>query len=664
MSESSGLRAPGRLPELERYPQRDLCRENAVDRWGASLVGTVISRGNRLRLRRLSRIVAAVNQHTDTMAALHDDVLHLQAKALRRSLRREPVPEFSTVAHSFAVIREVAHRTLGLRHFDVQLVGGYALLQGMVAEMETGEGKTLTATLAAATAALAGRHVHVVTVNDYLVQRDADWMGPLFGFLDLTVGAIVAGLSPEEKRQAYASDIVYCTNKVVAFDYMRDSLRLGRRRSNLQLQAERLYGERGRTRSLLLRGLDFAIVDEADSVLVDEARTPLVISGEVDPPIGHATLEQALDTAKGLDRKADFRVNVDRRMVELTSVGKDRLRTMAQALGDPWGIRALREEVMIQALAALHVFHRDDDYLVEDEKVLIVDEYTGRVMPDRQWSQGLHQLIELKEGCKITGQRITLARMTYQRFFRRYKHLCGMTGTAREVGHELWCVYRLRVAGIPTNRPIRRQRERTLVVPTQAEKWAVIARRADELSRMGRPVLLGTRSVAASAAASAALDKLGLQHQVLSAAQDEREAEIIADAGTLGRITIATNMAGRGTDIRLGDGVAARGGLHVIMSERHEAGRIDRQLAGRSARQGDPGSHQAILSLEDPLLAPDRLSGLRQLAVLWMPGGGLGAWALRRAQRRAERRHSRVRRDLMKLDDMIGDSLAFSGEQE
>ncbi len=662
MSEASPSAQTVELPALERCPERRLTREQPINRWATALVGHAVSHGGWLRAAALGRIVHSVESHTDRMEGLSDDALKQQAMELRLVLRRSGGFEHDIVARSFALIRETASRVIGMRHYPVQLVGGYSLLKGMLAEMETGEGKTLTATLAAGTAALAGLPVHIITVNDYLAQRDARWMAPVYAFLGLSIGVVVSGRSADEKRHAYDCDITYCTNKDIAFDYMRDCLEPGRVHSNLQFQTERLVTGAGRARKLLLRGLSFAIVDEADSVLVDEARTPLIISGEVDPPFDAGILEQALATATVLDPAADFRRYADERRIELTGKGSRRLAALAESLGDPWGIRALREELMRQALAAIHLFQRDEDYLLQDGKVAIIDEYTGRVMPDRQWSQGLHQLIELKEGCEMTGQRITRARMTYQRFFRRYKHLAGMTGTAREVSHELWCVYRLPVARIPTNLPLQRKRLPTQVTPTLERKWELIARRIEALTRQGRPVLLGTRSVAASTAASAALTRRGLVHEVLSAAQDRHEAEIIARAGQPGRITIATNMAGRGTDICLGDGVVELGGLHVILSERHEAGRIDRQLAGRCGRHGEPGSYEMILSLEDPLLAMRPIDRLRRPLLKRVPR--LGAWALGRAQRYAERRHSQIRRGLLKLDDILGDNLAFTGKQE
>ena len=654
------------LPRHVLYPERPPRREGKLDQMAVALSGRMFAPMMRLRTARLSRLVSLVAEHGDGMARLDDTGLQRCVRELRAELRARPSFEDAVVARSFALIREAAGRVLGQRHFDVQLVGGLAMLRGMVAEMQTGEGKTLTATLAAGTAAIAGIPVHVITVNDYLAGRDAEWMGPLYRLLGLTVGVVVQGRPPDQRRAAYACDITYCTNKELAFDYLRDRMRLGRRSGNLQLKLDGLYGAAGRSESLLLRGLHFAIVDEADSVLIDEARTPLVISGKTDSPAEAETFAQALALVRKLDDGSDYRIIVDERRVALTEAGKDRLRELAEPLAGPWRGRVLREQLASQALTALNLFRRDEHYLVQDGRVLIVDEYTGRIMPDRFWSEGLHQMIELKEGCEPTGSRTTLGRMTYQRFFRRYQRLAGMTGTAREVAHELWTVYRLPVTQIPTNRPARARRLTDRVLPTTEQKWRAIGDRVSALHRRGCPMLLGTRSVAASEQASAELGAAGLPHVVLNAAQDSNEAEIIANAGQRGRITIATNMAGRGTDIRLGPGVPELGGLHVIMSERHEAGRIDRQLAGRCGRQGEPGCFQAILSLEDPLLEMDELGVIRRAVGILQPwlGAWLGRLALHWAQRRAERLHAGMRRDLLATDELLGDALAFSGEPE
>ncbi|MCG6945017.1 MAG: prepilin peptidase, partial [Deltaproteobacteria bacterium] len=413
-----------------------------------------------------------------------------------------------------------------------------------------------------------------------------------------------------------------------------------------------------------------AIVDEADSVLIDEARTPLIISGRGDGISEELIYQQALGLAKDFEPKKEFSIFPSERRIELTALGKERTEEFARANKKVWPSPRYCEEMVQQALVALHFFSLDKHYLVRDEKVQIIDEYTGRVMPDRSWERGLHQLIEAKEGCEVTGQIDTQARISYQRFFRRYLHLAGMTGTAREVAGELWSIYRLRVASIPTNRPLKREYLPDRVYVAAEQKWEAVVRKIADLHDSGRPVLVGTRSVEASEHLSRLLFDAGLEHKVLNARQDEEEAEIVALAGQRARITVATNMAGRGTDIALDSGVAELGGLHVIATERHEARRIDRQLFGRCGRQGDPGSCEAMVSLEDELAT---VYVIRPL--LWLANGALkrsgdtrGHWVGKllfgSSQRSAERLHGRMRRELLKMDEYLGDALAFSGRPE
>jgi preprotein translocase subunit SecA len=573
------------------------------------------------------------------------------------------------VARAFALVREAAERTVGLRHFDVQLIGGWILLGGMVAEMDAGEGKTLVATLPACTAALGGIPVHVITVNDYLATRDAAWMGPIYQALGLTVGVITHGMPHDARRAAYACDVTYATNKEVAFDYLRDRIVLGGRPSRIHLQLEQLYGEGARVHRLLHRGLHYAIVDEADSVLIDEARTPLIISGGTGDSREQKVFQGVLRLADRLEPGRDFVIEERDRAVRLTEAGQAHLEELAAPLGGVWAGRLWREELVRQALVAQRLFVRDKHYLVRDGKVQIIDEFTGRVMADRSWEHGLHQLIEAKESCAPTRPHDPLARISYQRFFRRYLHLAGMTGTAREVSGELWSVYGLAVVRVPPNRPSRRRGLPDRIYPTAAEKWTAVVERIKALHRDGRPVLVGTRSVAASEHLSRLLAAEGLPHQLLNARQDREEATIVAQAGEPGRITVATNMAGRGTDIRLAPAVAELGGLHVVATERHEAHRIDRQLFGRCGRQGDPGSYEAIVSLEDELPAVHSGGLWRRFALaMARPGHPVPRWTgtrdVRRAQQGAERLHSRMRRDLLKMDEQLESALAFSGRRE
>jgi preprotein translocase subunit SecA len=650
---------------LKIYPERDEPLESGIKkvyRTVAAFIPHNFSKANNIEevVGRIQRVGAGIKN-------LSAQELREVSQDLRYRLRHEGFTD-ELVARSFAVVREAAHRTRGMSHFDVQLFGGWVLLQGMVAEMETGEGKTLTATLPASTAAFAGIPVHIVTVNDYLATRDAEWMRPVYEYLGLSVGIITQGMDAEAKQRAYACDITYCTNKSVAFDYLRDRIVLGNKTGHLRMQLERLYGEKSRLPRLLLRGLYFAIVDEADSVLIDESRTPLIISGANDSSEEQEVFAQVLSAAEDLKQGKDYTVDIRQRYIELTASGNNRLGKLAEEKGIAWIGHQRREELVCQALTALHLFILDKDYLVKEGKVQIIDEFTGRLMEDRSWERGLHQFIELKEGCAMTGMRDTLARISYQRFFRRYQLLAGMTGTASEVAGELGNVYGLKVVQVPTNRPLQRKYFEGRVLPTASQKWDAVVSVVKSLSQQGRPILVGTRSVADSEHLSEMLSSAGLAHEVLNARQDEDEAKIIEEAGKRGRITVATNMAGRGTDIKLGSGVSEIGGLHVIATERHESGRIDRQLFGRCARQGDPGSCQAIVSLEDelvkhyggPLAKVFTYKDENKRAISRLVGNLL----IRGAQKHAERVHARMRRELLKMDKQMGTALAFSGKYE
>lgn len=654
------------LPRAIFFAERTPPREKAIERVLVDLQARLLTPFARLRARRLGRIVRSVGAHAATLKTLDDEALRTLAREVRITLRRQAKPRTSDIALCFAIIREAAGRMLGQRHYDVQVIGGYALLRGMIAEMNTGEGKTLTVTLAAITAAYSGMPVHIVTVNDYLARRDAEELGPLYAFLGVSVGCVVQGMTREARRAAYACDVTYCTNKELAFDYLRDILALGRRRGHLRFKVGALTGSDRATSSVVLRGLHFAIVDEADSVLVDEARTPLILSQEAIAD-GQAELyRQALDCAGGLTPGRDYVIWSDDRTIELTAPAIDRLKELAGRLGSVWSNQVQREELIVQALTAIHLMRRDEHYILREGKVQIVDEYTGRVMADRFWTDGLHQMIELKEGCAMSGTRVTLARMTYQRFFRRYRRLSGLSGTAREIGAELWSVYRLAIAQIPPNRPSRRRAVPAVVARDLPTKWRMVVAKARAFSARGAPVLIGTRSVATSQLASQHLTEAGLPHVVLNAAQDKAEADIVAAAGQPGQITVATNMAGRGTDIRLSPHSIASGGLHVIMLEAHDARRVDRQLAGRCARQGEPGTFIPILSLQDALLNETLSATERALVRIGyrLYGEPFARWAMRRAQRKAEHIHARMRRNLLRSDEVLDHALAFSGNSE
>lgn len=643
------------------YPLRKDTAPAKLDKAAVQLLAPIHAWRSSWRV--LSRILATIHAHAERFEAMPDQQLRQSSNELRYRLKASQLSR-AVVAEAFALIREVAGRQLSMRHFDVQLVGGWAMLNGMIAEMETGEGKTLTATLAAGTAALAGFPVHVITVNDYLAERDAAAMRPAYEALGLTVGCALAQMSEAERKAAYDCDITYTTNKQVAFDHLRDRIQL--RGCNTQLG---LQFRDQNTQPLLLRGLSFALIDEADSVLVDEAATPLIISKQGKPAYDETMLIAALDKAKGLVAEQHFYLHSDTRKLTLATVGKEELQDWAQTLSGLWRNTRYREQLIVQALRALYLFECNWHYLVDDGKVKIIDEFTGRLMEDRSWEQGLHQLIEVKEGCEITGEMETIGRISYQRFFRRYQMLGGMSGTVHEVASELRSVYGLAVAKIPTHRKSQRYHLRSRVMRSDTAKWQQVLESIQTKHAEGRPVLIGTRSVGASEHLSGLLDDAGVEHRMLNARQDAEEAGIIALAGVRGQITVATNMAGRGTDIILGAGVAELGGLHVIATERHEARRIDRQLFGRCGRQGDPGSYEEIGSQHDDLVSSQLPLWLRRIAQRSLqlggrPGESAVIGLLKYAQTKAQRRSIKIRIQMQKMDEYLENVLAFTGRLE
>lgn len=647
------------------YPEKKWVPENRLETLLRRCLGSLADRLKNQEGKSRS-LVENVNRIGQSYGALDDTALGREIRGLKKKLRLKGAT-FARVCQSFALVREIAGRHLNIRHYDVQLMGGWALFNGMVAEMETGEGKTLTATLPACTAAMSGLPTHVITVNDYLAGRDASLMRPVYEAMDLSLGVIQHGMPPEERKEAYRCDVVYCTNKELVFDYLKDHLQQRQRPGQAAYPLQRLYDET--VENLNLRGLYFGIVDEADSVLIDEARTPLVISGTGDSNFEEEVYRQAIDFAEQMVEDKDFNLDLTAKKVQLTDPGNERLEGLAEYSGGFWQARRRREQLVRQALTAIHIFHLDNDYIINDGKVSIVDEYTGRLMSDRSWEQGLHQMIECKEGCEITVQKDTLARMTYQRFFRRYHLLAGMTGTAREVTRELRSVYRLRVVRIPTHRPLIRKKEGAGFFISQKEKMDAIVQRTESLHGADQPVLIGSLTVENSEMLSALLDEHGLKHRILNARQDREEAEIISQAGQKGQITVATNMAGRGTDIQLGDDVEELGGLYVIGSEPHGARRIDRQLFGRCGRQGDPGSFEGFWSFEDEMFEPylDSLS-MGVVKFLLRTGTSIGLVGCRmfgsHVQRRLEKKHFVIRRELLKHDESMAKALAFSGGGE
>ncbi|MFW6107668.1 MAG: prepilin peptidase [bacterium] len=613
------------------------------------------------RARRVDRLKKAFRDLSD--ARLRDEAAELRAIFRRgRETRRDR-------DRAFALVREVADRKLGLRPFVVQIAGALGLAAGSVIEMATGEGKTLAATMPATVAGWRGRGCHIITFNDYLARRDAEWMGPVYRFCGLRVAHVEQGMEPAARREAYQADITYCTNKEVTADFLRDRLALGRLRSlPAALLARIVDGHGSGTDRVVQRGLHRAIVDEADSIMVDEAVTPLIISGQVPNDEQVAAFTEAAELAAQLEQPADYRLDRRHKEVNFTRRGRRRLAELAEPLGGVWAGERRREELVNQALNARHFFLLDHQYIVDDDGVVIVDEFTGRQMPDREWRDGLHQAVEAKEKLTVNPPKDTFARISFQRFFRLYKHLSGMTGTAREAWPEFWQIYHLPVTVIPTNEPCIREVLPDRVYATESAKWTAIVAEIERTHATGRPILVGTRSVRASERLSGLLAEAGLEHAVLNAVRHAEEAQIVAGAGRRGRITVATNMAGRGTDIRLGRGVAELGGLHVLATERHAAGRIDRQLFGRSARQGDPGSARAIVSLEDELLVRHAPALARMLRSRYgATDREISSPVTRRAfdlaQRRAERLALRQRKGVLRTDDWLDEYLGFAGRE-
>lgn len=652
-------------PPVRFYPEKMDRDPGWLDEAGQAILG----RATRFLAGGLAPVVDSVTlsrieRLSAGFAKLDEAGLDAAIAEARVKLRRNGLTPGS-IRLGIALARETSFRTLGLRQRRVQLRGALAMLRGRLIEMDTGEGKTITAGLAAATAGLAGLPTHVITVNNYLAERDAETLRPLYSRLGLTTGVIVEDSLPEARRAAYACEITYGSNSEMAFDYLRDRIAFGGEGPRgLRARLRRLAQPEAAGAEPVMRGLHFAIIDEADSVLVDEARTPLIISRQSDPGEEAEWANRALGIATALQRGVDYLYIGEERRVELTEAGRQHIAKLVAADEGIWRSPIRRNEVIHQALTALNVFKRGEHYLVNDGKVQIVDEYTGRLQPDRSWSDGMHQLVEAKEGVEITGQNLAIARMTYQRLFRRYLKLSGMTGTAREVSDELVSVYGLVTVRIPPHRRSRLRIRLPRVYRTQKQKWAAVVADTRSVIARGRAVLIGTRSVAASYAVSEALTAAGIAHRVLNAETYSESAAIIAEAGQAGRVTVATNMAGRGVDIALGPGVAAAGGLHVILTERHDAGRIDRQLAGRAGRRGEAGSVSTLLSLEDALLDVIEAPIARRIARLPWVMLGLRLQLFDRAQRRAERAHARARKDLVRQDRRLNQMLSFTGGLE
>lgn len=623
------------------------------------LFSKIMGTHSQRELKRIYPIADKIEALSPVMEKLSDEELRDKTSAFKERLAQGETLD-DLLVEAFAVVREAAYRVLGMRHYRVQLIGGIILHQGRISEMKTGEGKTLVSTLPAYLNALDGKGVHIVTVNDYLAKRDAEWMGKVHEFLGLTVGVVLNSMTPEERKAAYACDITYATNNELGFDYLRDNMVV--------------YKEK-----LVQRGLHYAIIDEVDSVLIDEARTPLIISGQSGKSTelyracdilarqmerGEASGEMTKMTAimgEEIIETGDYIVNEKEKNVSLTEDGVKKVEQFFHIdnLADAENLEI--QHNIILALRAHNLMHRDHDYVVKDDQVLIVDEFTGRIMPGRRYSDGLHQAIEAKEGVKVKRESKTLATITFQNFFNKYEKKAGMTGTALTEEQEFRDIYGMDVIEIPTNEPVRRVDHEDLVYKTKREKVNAVTDTIVEAHEKGQPVLVGTITIESSEIFSDALKKRGVPHKVLNAKFHEMEAEIVAQAGQRGAVTIATNMAGRGTDIKLGEGVAELGGLMIIGTERHESRRIDNQLRGRSGRQGDPGESRFYISLEDDLMrlfGSERLMGV--FNSLGFPEGEaiqhkMLSSAVEKAQMKIESNNYGIRKNVLEYDQVMNE---------
>lgn len=606
-----------------------------------TLVGKIIGTRNDKLIKKYRKRVQSINALEPKYEAMSDETLKSEFDNLKTAVQNGQKTLESVLEESFAITREASKRILNMRHFDVQLIGGMVLNDGKIAEMKTGEGKTLVATLAVTLNAMSGKSVHVVTVNDYLANRDASEMEPLYNFLGYSIGVITAEVKDDNQRlQVYSNDIVYGTNNEFGFDYLRDNMKY-----SLDQKVQ--------------KGHFFAIIDEVDSILIDEARTPLIISGPVNRKMEN--YEVADQVAKKLKVEEDFTIDEKNRVILINEKGIKKAEDLFK-IENLYSIEnAALSHHLDQALKANHLFAKDKDYVVQDDEVIIVDEFTGRLSEGRRFSEGLHQALEAKEKVKIKEESQTLADITFQNYFRLYEKLSGMTGTAQTEASEFLQIYNLEVVSIPTNVPIKRKDLNDLIYKSEEEKFHAVIKKIKELHSKGQPVLVGTASIEKSEVLHELLQKERIPHTVLNAKQHTREAEIIKDAGKKGAVTIATNMAGRGVDIKLEEEIKQLGGLYIIGTERHESRRIDNQLRGRSGRQGDPGISQFYLSLEDPLLrifGSDKIKGIMER--LGLKNGehiesGLVTRSVESAQKKVENLHFESRKHLLEYDDVANE---------
>lgn len=616
------------------------------------------------------RFVADVRVRLHQIEQLDPDAAQLRLAQSRRGSRKQGLADMDAVAECFAWTCLKSRETLGMTPFDTQIRAAYSLIRQRAVELDTGEGKTLTAALAAIAAAQAGLRVHVITANDYLAERDALELAPLYISMGLPVASVLESTDMAKRPALYQNPIVYCSNKTITFDYLRDRVVFGERLEPLRLGFDRWLGRGSQAN---LPGLMFAILDEVDSVLVDEARTPLVLSRTVEDPEHKIYVRQAVVLARMLQQGRDFVMHPVTKRPVLTEEGANQLPKWLATLEEPsiiWNSVWRAEEAMTQALYALYGLVRDVEYVVRDGKVMIVDENTGRTMADRSWEMGLHQMVEVKEGLEITGSRETMARISYQLFFRRYLGLCGMSGTCREMSGEFFDIYGMPSLRVPPRNRSRRRALGTRLYRTSAERWQACLKAVQREIGQQRPVLVGTRTVKESEVLSELLTQNGIVHEVLNAKQDEGEARAIASAGAPGKVMIATNMAGRGTDIKLADAAREAGGLHVVITEMHDNARVQRQLVGRCARQGDPGSWEAIFSADDTFFVQQGDMWPRVLGVLAVGNGwrvvrhGLAMLVLKWLQGSVERQHRRTRMHLLESDLDRRNAMGFTGISE
>lgn len=648
------------------YPQRKPKAPTFVGNILARIkrVGGEITPNPLWRYRRFSNSVC---QHEKTYAsmgdgALSNEILEQRAQLGKQGLKHRPLIK------TFALLREIIYRELGIRPFECQVITARIILDNRLAEMHTGEGKTLAIAMAAMSAAMAGVPVHVITANDYLVARDADQLRQVCGRLGLSVGAIVTGMETDQRRDAYACDITYCTAKELVFDYLRDRILPGQVQDDLHQRVTSLV-ENKNSADRVLRGLCLTIVDEADSILLDEAITPLILSREGKSNMAEINYQQAMKIAQRLENPLHYILDDHSRQVELTRLGCSQVEQASQCWGGLWMTSRFRDGLVSQALAALHAYHRDRDYLVKDEAIHIVDVTTGRMAEGRQWSRGLHQLLELKENCLPSKEFQPVAQITYQRFFPRYLQMGGTSATLYEARGELQLVY-----GLPVVRVPRRKSSRLTQLPQRLYfkrryRWRAVVKRIIEMRKQGRPILIGTDSVEDSEALARSLTSAHIPHEVLNARQDGQEASIVSNAGMFAQVTVTTNMAGRGTDIPLAGSVAELGGLHVICCQHNGSRRIDRQLRGRCARQGDPGSVETLLSLEDALIArylsPRIIKGLQKTQDTTQPlPHWLSILLTNIPQHLEERRQRDLRNSMRRSDRQMQQWLAIGGAGE